>query len=284
MAFTACGYGYERPREAPSACLSRPAGVRMSEYAPRVSDHAPLAPTALGVTLLMALTIGVLWSARTPHPFAPSWAILRGAIQLAVISLVLGRVIVSPSWVCVALAVMFSVAAATATRRIGWSGRHLTLIVGGMATGVGITLAIVFLTGALHPSARFALAIGGIVIGNSMSIATLAGRRLMESIDEHWDEVEGWLALGATPAQSTITFARSAIYAALIPSTDQTKTTGLVTLPGAFVGAIFGGVSPLEAGRFQIVVLASVMAAGSVTARVVVTFLAPVRVRPDPLH
>lgn len=43
--------------------------------------------------------------------------------------------------------------------------------------------------------------------------------------------------------------------------TDQTKTTGLVTLPGAFVGAIFGGVSPLEAGRFQIVVLAAIMAA-----------------------
>jgi putative ABC transport system permease protein len=249
-----------------------------------MSEHAPLAPTALGVGLLVALTIGVLWSTRTPHPFAPSWAILRGAIQLGLISLILGRVIVSPLWVSLALLVMFLVAATTATRRIGWSGHHLALIVAAMAAGIGITLAIVFLSGALHPSARFALAIGGIVIGNSMSIATLAGRRLMESIDEHWDEVEGWLALGATPAQSTITFARSAVYAALIPSTDQTKTTGLVTLPGAFVGAIFGGVSPLEAGRFQIVVLASVMAAGSVTAVVIVRALAPVRVRPDPLH
>lgn len=50
------------------------------------------------------------------------------------------------------------------------------------------------------------------------------------------------------------------------PPIDQTKTTGLVVLPGAFVGAIFGGISPLEAGRFQIVVLAAIMAAGSVTA------------------
>ncbi|MGA8988007.1 ABC transporter permease [Aeromicrobium sp.] len=245
--------------------------------------HEPLGPTALGVGLLVVLTIGVLWSTRVPHPLAPSWAILRGAVQLAVISVVLGKVIASPVWVAAALTVMFSVAATTATRRIGWSWRHLALLGGAMATGIGVTLAIVFTTDALHPSPRYALAIGGIVIGNAMSIATLAGRRLHESIDEHWDEVEGWLALGATPAQSTIAFARSAVYSALIPSTDQTKTTGLVTLPGAFVGAIFGGVSPLEAGRFQIVVLASVMAAGSVTAVLIVRVLAPVRVRPAPL-
>jgi putative ABC transport system permease protein len=50
------------------------------------------------------------------------------------------------------------------------------------------------------------------------------------------------------------------------------------------VGAIFGGLSPLEAGRFQIVVLASIMAAGSITAVMLVHMLAPVRVRPGALR
>lgn len=244
--------------------------------------HEPLVPTLLGVSLLVTITIVVLWSTRTPRPFAPSWAIARGAVQLALISLVLSQVIGSGFYVSLALLVMFSVAAVTATRRIGWSARHLVLLAGSMAAGIGAALVIVFLTGALEPSARYGLAIGGIVIGNAMSIATLTGRRLNESIDEHWDEVEGWFALGATPRQSTITLARAAVYSALIPSTDQTKTTGLVTLPGAFVGAIFGGVSPLEAGRFQIVVLASVMAAGSITATLLARFLGPVKVRPSP--
>lgn len=241
-----------------------------------------LGPTVLGVGLLVALTMAVLSATRTPSPFAPSWAIARGAIQLALISLVLSQVIGNRFYVALALLVMFSVAAVTATRRIGWSVHHLALLAGSMAAGIGATLTIVFLTGALEPSARYGLAIGGIVIGNAMSIATLTGRRLHESIDEHWDEVEGWLALGATRRQSTLTLARSAVYSALIPSTDQTKTTGLVTLPGAFVGAIFGGVSPLEAGRFQLVVLASVMAAGSITATLMARFLAPVAVRPIP--
>ena len=92
--------------------------------------------------------------------------------------------------------------------------------------------------------------------------------------------MEGWLALGATPRQSTAALAKQAIYSALIPTTDQTRTTGLVTLPGAFVGAIFGGVSPLEAGRFQIVVLAAIMAAGAITASMLVSALAPIRQRP----
>lgn len=231
----------------------------------------------------MTLTALVLWTAGVPHHLAPAWAILRGAAQLAAISLVLGQVITNPALVGAALAVMFSVAATTATRRIGWSPRRFVLVVMAMALGIGVALTTVFLTGAIELSPRFALAIGGIVIGNSMTIATLAGRRLYESIDERWDEVEGWIALGATPRQSTIDLARAAIYAALIPSTDQTKTTGLVTLPGAFVGAIFGGLSPVEAGRFQIVVLASIMAAGAVTAVVIVRALAPVRTRPAKL-
>jgi putative ABC transport system permease protein len=242
-----------------------------------------LAPTAVGVVLLMAITVAVLWSFRAPHHFAPTLAIVRGAVQLAVISVILSGVITSGLWVGAALLVMFAVAAMTATRRLGWSWSHFALVAGAMAAGIVVTLTVVFVSGAIEFSPRYALAIGGIVIGNAMTIATLAGRRLIESIDDHWEEVEGWFALGATPRQSTLEFARRAVYSALIPSTDQTKTTGLVTLPGAFVGAIFGGVSPLEAGRFQIVVLASIMAAGSITAVLIIRTLAPVRLKPGVL-
>lgn len=40
--------------------------------------------------------------------------------------------------------------------------------------------------------------------------------------------------------------------------------TGLVTLPGAFVGAVFGGLPVVEAALFQLVVLACLLAAGAV--------------------
>lgn len=241
-------------------------------------------PTLLGVGLLMTLTSAVLWGSRAPHRLAPALAIVRGTAQLAAISLVLSTVITSAGWVALALLIMFTVASVTAARRIRWSWRHLALVTGAMGSGIATTLAIVFSTGAIAFTPRYALAIGGIVIGNAMTIATLSGRRITQSVDDRWEEVEGWLALGATPRQSTLGLARDAIYSALIPATDQTKTTGLVTLPGAFVGAIFGGVSPLEAGAFQITVLASVMSAGSITAVIAIRALAPVRVRPGALR
>jgi putative ABC transport system permease protein len=246
-----------------------------------MTELGAFVPTLLCVALLGALTVGVLRGFKAPHSTAPALAILRGAVQLALISFILSGVITNPVFVAVALLVMFTVAAATAARRIGWSWIHLGLVSASMAAGIVATLAIIFATGAIPFTPRYALAIGGIVIGNAMTIATLGGRRFAESVNARWEEVEGWLALGATPRQSTLELARGAVYSALIPSTDQTKTTGLVTLPGAFVGAIFGGISPLEAGRFQIIVLAAIMAAGSITAVITVAALAPVRVRPD---
>ena len=238
--------------------------------------------TLLGVGILVLVTTAVLWAYQAPQRFAPALAVLRGTLQLAAISFVLGHVIQAPMWVAAALTVMFGVAAVTATRRLAWSARKFALVGGAMASGIGVSLTIVFATGALELNSRYALAIGGIVIGNAMTFATLAGRRFLELVDDGWDHLEGWLALGATPRQATRTSARRALHAAMIPSTDQTKTTGLVTLPGAFVGAIFGGVSPLEAGRFQIVVLAAIMAAGSVTAVLIIIGLAAVRQRPRP--
>ena len=57
-------------------------------------------------------------------------------------------------------------------------------------------------------------------------------------------------------------------------------TVGLVTLPGAFVGALFGGASPLQAARFQLVVLVGLLAAESVAAVVLLRLLANVPVLP----
>ncbi|MGO4102750.1 ABC transporter permease [Leifsonia sp. YAF41] len=239
-----------------------------------------LLPTLLGLVLLVAVTVSVLRGYRTPNPFAPAWALVRGILQLGAISLVLTGVISSPLWVAVGLVVMFVAAVGTVTRRIGWSWPHLGGVAAAMGLGIAVTLTIVFATGAIDFTPRYVLAYGGIVIGNAMSIATIAGRRFGESVGEQWDEVEGWLALGATPRQSTRLLASRAIHFAMIPSTDQTKTTGLVTLPGAFVGAIFGGASPLEAGRFQIVVLAGILCAGSIAAVALIHVLSPVAQKP----
>ena len=239
-----------------------------------------LVRTVLGVLALVATATVVLLAARASAPWAPAAAIARGVLQLAAVSLVLTGVIRSPVLIGLALGVMFIVATCTSARRLGDLRTMVLPVAGAMASGILVSAVVVFGSGAIALSPRYALALGGIVIGNAMSIATIAGRRFRELVDDRWDEVEGWLALGATPGYATADLVRRAVSAALVPTVDQTRTTGLVTLPGAFVGAVFGGVSPLEAGRFQIVVLAAIMATGSITAVLLTRWLAPVRTRP----
>jgi putative ABC transport system permease protein len=139
----------------------------------------------------------------------------------------------------------------------------------------------VFGTGALHLDARNAVALGGITLGGTMTASTLAGRRFLAELRSRRDEVAGKLALGATMRRSTDDLVATAVREALVPALDQTRTTGLVTLPGAFVGALLGGASPLAAGRFQLVVLLGLLAAESVAAVVLLYLLAEVPFLPS---
>lgn len=239
-------------------------------------------PTIVAVILLAAIALVGLATARVPRAFAPLWAILRGAAQLAALSLVLAGILGNPVLVAAGLVVVFTAAVWTVSRRIQADLRQTVAVGASMLAGNVAVLVIVFSTGAIEFSPRYALAIGGIVIGNTMSIGTLTGRIFHTSVRDHWDEVEGWLALGAAPIESTRELARTALHSALVPSIDQTKTTGVVVLPGAFVGAIFGGASPLEAGRFQIVVLASILAAGTITATILLRLVGAVAQKPNP--
>lgn len=238
-----------------------------------------LVASLVAVAILAAITAAVFWANRLPRPLAPVLAIGRGVLQLAVLAVVLGGLIRSWWGVALALAVMAGIAIWTAAGRLG--GAHqIPIAATAMLSGVVVALTVVFATGALDTTPRYALAMAGIVIGSSMTSTTLAGRSFRQSSIDQWDQIEGWLAIGARPDQANVQVARTATYHALAPSIDQTRTTGLVTLPGAFVGAIFGGLSPLEAGRFQVLVLAAIMACSAIAATLTTRLLSRTALKP----
>ena len=76
--------------------------------------------------------------------------------------------------------------------------------------------------------------------------------------------------------------ARDSDFEALVPALDQTRTVGLVTLPGAFVGALLGGASAGRAARFQIVVLVGLLCAEAITATVLAWLLGAPETLPNP--
>lgn len=73
-------------------------------------------------------------------------------------------------------------------------------------------------------------------------------------------EVEAAMALGFPDRDAQLEIAGPAASDALLPGLDQTRTVGLVTLPGAFVGMLLGGASPVQAGAVQLFVLVALMA------------------------
>ncbi len=110
----------------------------------------------------------------------------------------------------------------------------------------------------------------GILIGNAMTATTLAGKRTLDALVTRHGEFEAGQSIGLVDRDAALLVAREDAALALVPGMDQTRTVGLVTLPGAFVGTLLGGATPLEAAAVQLVVLAALLL---VQALAVVTML-----------
>ncbi|GAA2709899.1 hypothetical protein GCM10010429_24910 [Micromonospora olivasterospora] len=122
--------------------------------------------------------------------------------------------------------------------------------------------------------------VAGILIGGAMTATSLAGRRALDELTDRRGEVEAALTLGFPPRDAVLLVCRPAAGQALIPALDQTRTVGLVTLPGAFVGVLLGGASPLAAGVTQLFVLVGFLAVEAVAVVLTVELVARGRLRP----
>jgi len=223
-----------------------------------VSSVSEYAWFAAGLLALVAATGGLARAAGIGLGWTPLWSLARAAVQLTVVALLL-RGILTVEWTVVAfLLLMATTASWTAAGRLGelFHGRRAAVL--GVVTGAAVSLGSILALGLVDLEVRYVVATAGIIIGNAMSAATLSGRNFLRSARLRRDEIEGWLALGATPAIAHQEIGQEAVRESLLPNLDQTRSTGLVTLPGAFVGALFGGASPAQAAQFQLVVLAGI--------------------------
>jgi uncharacterized protein (TIGR00245 family) len=231
-----------------------------------VVDVGPRLAAVLLVLTALAAVAGRLSGLGQDRPVVI--AALRAAVQLAAVSAVLLVVVRSLLLSAVFVVVMLTVATATSAGRVtgrglrspGAAGRLLPTalpIVGGAAPVVALVLA----SGAVPLRGTAVIPIAGILIGGAMTATSLAGRRLRDELSGRRGEVEAALALGLLPRDAVLLVGRSAAATALVPALDQTRTVGLVTLPGAFVGVLLGGGSPVQAGAAQLLVLVGLLAA-----------------------
>lgn len=199
---------------------------------------------------------------------------LRAVVQLAVVGALIALIFNVPVLAIAFVAAMVLAAALTSggrLRALPHARRNAALAIGLPAlTATGLLLAV----GAFAATPRAAIPTAGILLGGAMAATTLTGRRLIEGLHDDAAEIETRLALGVDVRTAVWPLARRAVATALVPAIDQTRSVGLVTLPGTFVGLLLGGASPATAARTQLVVLLALLAvellAALIVARLVV--------------
>jgi len=113
-----------------------------------------------------------------------------------------------------------------------------------------------------------------------MTACSLAARRAFATLREQHGQVEAALALGLTRQFSIGLAIDRERPEALVPVLDQTRTVGLVTLPGAFVGVLLGGGSTADAAAAQVLVLVGLIAAETIAVVVATHMVATGRLLP----
>jgi putative ABC transport system permease protein len=95
----------------------------------------------------------------------------------------------------------------------------------------------------------------GMVLGNTLSGISLGLDHFMTSLATQRDPIETLLALGATRWEATHSQVREAIRVGMIPTINSMMVMGLVSLPGMMTGQILAGANPIDAVRYQIVIV-----------------------------
>lgn len=223
----------------------------------------------VAVVVLTGLAVGVAAVGGLGHWRQVPVAAVRAAAQLTVVSLLIAGIVGSLWFTTAFLVLMLGIATWTSGRRI--TGRPAVWwaavpIAGGSVPVVGGLLA-----GGLVPVKGIAVVpIAGILIGGAMTATSLAGRRALDELAARRGEVEAALALGFLSRDACLMVCSPAAGQALVPALDQTRTVGLVTLPGAFVGVLLGGGNAVEAGATQLLVLVGLLAVEAIAVTVTV--------------
>ena len=236
----------------------------------------------LAVAALVLLGVAVARAGRLPTAAAGVRAVARASVQLLLVAGIIA-VALERVWSSLLFAgVMLGVATATAAGRVdarrAWAWIGFTIV-----AGVLPVLTIVFATGAAPFEPPTIVSICGIVIGNTMTAFALSVRRAFADVRQRFGQVEGALALGFPRSQALAMTVDPDRPEALVPGLDQTRTVGLVTLPGAFVGVLLGGGSPGDAAAAQLIVLVGLLTAQTITVVVGTRLVAEGRILPADL-
>ena len=213
------------------------------------------------VALLRAIQLNPALLLLLDEPTAALDAV-RTIVQLTLIGLVLQWVFAMNRWYTVLLlvAVMTVMAGTAAVNRTDrrYPGVYQNSIVSVWAsTWLISAFALLVVMRQVQPwyQPQYAIPFAGMILGNTLNGISLGLNRLGEELVGHRDEVEMLLSLGATRWEAARSRVRQAVRTGMIPIINSMMVVGIVNLPGMMTGQLIAGVDPIEAVKYQIVIM-----------------------------
>ena len=190
-----------------------------------------------------------------------AWAAVRTVVQLLAIGYVLGWVFQFDRWfVVLPLMVAMTLIAGFAGAQRGartYAGQRVDSIVSIWVSSWLVAAVGLFVVIRIRPwyEPQYAIPILGMILGNTLTGVSLGIERMTEELTARRDRVDMALALGASRWEAAQAPARQAVRAGMIPTLNQMAVVGIVSLPGMMTGQVLAGQSPLQAVRYQIVIM-----------------------------
>jgi putative ABC transport system permease protein len=229
---------------------------------------------ASGLVLLLAL---MSWRLRLGVEGRVLIAAARSSVQLILLGLVLKVLFELESLPWIAALALFMLAVA------GWEvmARQKRRYRGAWGMGIGtlsmflssfsVTLLALLVIIRVEPwyQPQYLIPLLGMLLGNTMSGIAIALDNLTRNAWESRGRIEARLLLGADWDSAIADIRREALRSGLIPIVNAMATAGIVSLPGMMTGQILAGSPPMEAAKYQLMIMFLVSAGtglGSVAA------------------
>lgn len=190
-------------------------------------------------------------------------AAIRTTVQLLLIGLVLKTLFdrAHLGWVVLLAFVMLSVAGYEVMARQkrsfgGWWGYGLgtlSMFISSFTIAVFVLIAVINVEPWYTP--QYAIPLLGMMLGNTMTGVALSLDRLTTGA---WDKrgiIEAQLMLGYEWRPAISEIVRESVRIGLMPMINSMAAAGIVSLPGMMTGQILGGSPPMEAVKYQILIM-----------------------------
>ncbi len=224
---------------------------------------------AAGLIGLLAL---LTWRTGTGQTRPLLVAAARTFVQLMLLGWVLDFIFAQERlpWTAAIMAVMLLMAGhevrARQHRRLrGWTGYATGALSMAVSTFSVLLLALLVI---VQPVPwylpQYAIPLLGMLLGNSMNGVALALDRLTENAWRQRALIEGRLMLGMRWQEAMSEVRREALRSGLMPIINAMAAAGVVSLPGMMTGQILSGTPPLEAVKYQVLIMFLIAAASGI--------------------